>query len=234
MRVISFLISLKPPFVANCSRCASCALLITLATSSACSIPSLPGDPLWRHMCQKSNLSYTFFYRIKQNSFVFEKYFFTPYQNKQAKIEKSYVILILKGTSGNLRGFFGTTCVPVLARQSKRSRSGVQASASRKKFWFGAYNLLTSVCSAVVVLSKALYEFLSYQQQNMLRWIQHQGVIGTPLRLSRSFSLMTFKSLDLIVPNNLLKVHVSFLVFDWKPEKVIIIPDFCQLPYRVF
>ena len=135
-------------------------------------------------MCQKSNLSYTFFSRIKQNSFVFEKYFFTPYQNKQAKIEKSYVILILKGTSGNLRGFTAPLASPFLLVRASGQGQESKHQPAEKKFWFGAYNLLTSVCSAVVVLSKALYEFLSYQQQNMLRWIQHQGVIVTPLRFS--------------------------------------------------
>ncbi len=52
---------------------------------------------------------------------------------------------------------------------------------------------------------KTIYEFLSYQQQNMLRWIQHQGVIVTPLRFSWPSSFMTFKSLELIVPNNFWK-----------------------------
>jgi len=81
------------------------------------------------------------------------------------------------------------TCAAFRHHLRPRSCSSEQAvkvrrPSSRKKFWFGAYNLLTSVSSAVVVLSKALYEFLSYQQQNMLRWIQHQGVIVTPLRFS--------------------------------------------------
>ena len=55
-------------------------------------------------------------------------------QNKQAKIEKSYVILILKGTSGNLRGFSAPLASPFLLVRASGQGQESKHQPTEKRF----------------------------------------------------------------------------------------------------